>query len=87
MFEFANGVQMTCNDYVTASQLEAGFGNGGVNIYDIFADVCGPDREVAVVRQFARVLGTTSESVASSDVADTASLAATVSLPKPGKSF
>lgn len=79
------GVQKTCNDYLTASQLESGFGSGGVNIYDIFADVCGADREVAVVRQFARVLGTTPASAGPNGVANTASLAAAVSLPTPGK--
>ena len=79
-------MQKTCNDYLTASQLESGFGNGGVNIYDIFADVCGADREVAVVRQFARVLGTAKASAGSKDIASTASLAAAVSLPTPGRS-
>ncbi|CAL5224857.1 g7615 [Coccomyxa viridis] len=74
----------SCNDYLTASQLESGFGNGGVNIYDIFADVCGPDREVAVVRQFARVLGTPSAKAGTNSVVSTASLAAVVSLPTPG---
>lgn len=78
-------MQKTCNDYLTASQLESGFGNGGVNIYDIFADVCGPDREVAVVRQFARVLGTPSAKAGTNSVVSTASLAAVVSLPTPGK--
>ena len=78
-------MQKSCNDYLTASQLESGFGSGGVNIYDIFADVCGADREVAVVRQFARVLGTPPASAGPNSVANTASLAAAVSLPTPGK--
>lgn len=84
----------TCNDYLTASQKESGFGSGGVNIYDIFADVCGPDREVASVRQFARVLGKTAAGASaaganaeSAQVADTASLAAAVLLPTPGKAY
>ncbi len=80
-------VQMTCNDYLTDSQSESGFGSGGVNIYDIFADVCGPDREVSVVRQFARVLGMANAVTESNGIADTASLAAVVSLPTPGECF
>ena len=49
----------SCNDYIVDSQNESGFGSGGVNIYDIFADVCGAEQEVTEVRQFARVLGRT----------------------------
>ena len=77
----------SCNDYLNDSQEESGFGNGGVNIYDIFADVCGPEREVDGVRQFARVLGRTEQAAVESgnDVAGAASLAAAVLLPTPGE--
>ena len=32
-------IMQSCNDYILDSQKESGFGAGGVNIYDIFADV------------------------------------------------
>ena len=77
----------SCNDYLNDSQEESGFGSGGINIYDIFADVCGPEREVDGVRQFARVLGRAGQAAVESgnEVAGAASLAATVLLPTPGE--
>ena len=82
----------SCNDYILDSQKESGFGAGGVNIYDIFADVCGAEQEVAEVRQFARVLGRTDAahaqvetSIGNGGLAETASLAAAVLMPTPGE--
>ena len=82
----------SCNEYILDSQKESGFGAGGVNIYDIFADVCGAEQEVAEVRQFARVLGRTDAAHAQVEantgnggVAETASLAAAVLMPTPGE--
>ena len=84
-------IVQSCNDYILDSQKESGFGAGGVNIYDIFADVCGAEQEVAEVRQFARVLGRTDAahaqvetSAGNGGVAETASLAAAVLMPTPG---
>ena len=83
-------IVQSCNDYILDSQKESGFGAGGVNIYDIFADVCGAEQEVAEVRQFARVLGRTDAAHAqveasNGDLAETASLAAAVLMPTPGE--
>ena len=87
-------IVQSCNDYILDSQNESGFGAGGVNIYDIFADVCGAEQEVAEVRQFARVLGRTDAahaqvetSIGNGGLAETASLAAAVLMPTPGEMF
>lgn len=85
----------TCDEYVADSQNESGFASGGINIYDIYADVCGPERAVLEARQFARVLGAAKKAVTEGVPAqqrgtavpfETMSLAATVSLPEPGNS-
>lgn len=86
----------TCDDYVADSQNESGFADGGINIYDIYADVCAPERAAAEALQFARVLGATralTEGDSSASQKSTATpfetmaLAATVSLPTPGDSL
>ncbi len=83
----------TCDEYVADSQNESGFASGGINIYDIYADVCGPERAVLEARQFARVLGAAKKSVTegvpkqqrgTAAPFETMSLAAIVSLPEPG---
>lgn len=83
----------TCDEYINDSQTESGFASGGINIYDIYADVCSPERATLEARQFARVLGTAAkavtEGVPSSHQGtgvpfESMSLAATVSLPEPG---
>ncbi len=73
------------------SQAESGFADGGINIYDIYADVCSPERASAEAKQFARVLGATralteGDSSQKSTAApfQTMALAAKVSLPEPG---
>ncbi|EIE23392.1 peptidase S10, serine carboxypeptidase [Coccomyxa subellipsoidea C-169] len=42
-----------------SAKAESGFADGGINIYDIYADVCSPERASAEARQFAHVLGAT----------------------------
>lgn len=76
------------------SQTESGFANGGINIYDIYADVCSPERASLEARQFAKVLGATraltegeSSQGGTASPFQTMALAAMVSLPEPGERF
>ncbi|KAK9905794.1 hypothetical protein WJX75_006411 [Coccomyxa subellipsoidea] len=82
----------SCDEYVNDSQTESGFTNGGINIYDIYADVCSPERASLEARQFAKVLGATraltegeSSQGGTASPFQTMALAAMVSLPEPGK--
>ncbi len=86
----------TCDEYVDDSQTESGFASGGINIYDIYADVCSPERATLEARQFARVLGAKKAAVTEGAPSsqhgtavpfETMSLAATVSLLEPGDSI
>ncbi|CAL8472304.1 g11846 [Coccomyxa elongata] len=92
--EAVNQYPKTCDEYVDDSQTESGFASGGINIYDIYADVCSPERATLEARQFARVLGAKKAAVTEGAPSsqhgtavpfETMSLAATVSLPEPGK--
>jgi hypothetical protein len=80
----------SCDEYVDESQTESGFASGGINIYDIYADVCGPERRSAEALQFVRVLGAASKQVASAEAVrgtvpfEGMALAAQVALPTPG---
>lgn len=73
------------------SQTESGFADGGINIYDIYADVCGPHRQAAEALQFAKVLGSASSQALTEATQHgtvpfrNIALAATVALPEPGE--
>lgn len=85
------GRVQTCDEYVNDSQTESGFADGGINIYDIYADVCGPERQSDEALQFARVLGLASKSKALTEGTrgtvpfQSMALSAEVALPESGK--